>query len=244
MLTRLTGGKVYDPASGVNGQVKNIYIRDGQIIKPPRGRVKIDKEYHLNGKVVMAGAIDMHTHIGGGKVNLARTLMTQEHRSEPHQRNRLTRSGSGTTTPDTLTTGYRYAEMGYTTCFEPAMIASNARQSHMEMADTPILDTGGYVMLGNDDFLLKMLADGTSQATINDYVAWTIVASQCIGLKVVNPGGINAFKFNQRSLDVDETNSYYNVTPREIVRILSRALQELGVPHPLHVHCSNLGRTR
>ena len=97
------------------------------------------------------------------------------------------------------------------------------------------------LLLNPDDFLLKMLSDGADQSAINDYVAWTLHAAQGIGIKVVNPGGINAFKFNQRSLDVDEKNQYYDVTPREIVRCLSRAIQELGVPHPLHIHCSNLG---
>ncbi|HID80996.1 MAG TPA: formylmethanofuran dehydrogenase subunit A [Chromatiales bacterium] len=241
MLIKLTGGKIYDPAHGINGKVKNIYIRDGKIIQPPKGRMKVDKEYILNGKIVMAGAIDLHTHIGGGKVNLARTLMTHEHRTDPHPQTTLKRSGSGHATPDTLSAGYRYAEMGYTTCFEPALLPSNARQSHMEMADTPMLDTGGYALLGSDDFLLKMLADNADQSAINDYVAWTLHASQCIGIKVVNPGGINAFKFNQRSLDVDEDNQYYNISPRDIIRSLSRAIHELGVPHPLHVHCSNLG---
>src|SRR5258708_23849205 len=31
------------------------------------------------------------------------------------------------------------------------------------------------------------------------------------------------------------------MTPRDVVRTLSRALTELRVPHPLHVHASNLG---
>jgi formylmethanofuran dehydrogenase subunit A len=58
---------------------------------------------------------------------------------------------------------------------------------------------------------------------------------------VVNPGGISAFKFNQRSLNVDEPHVHYGITPRDVLRTLSRALTELGVPHPLHVHASNLG---
>ena len=189
----------------------------------------------------MAGAIDMHTHIGGGKVNLARTLMSTEHHDNPHHRSGRLRSGSGIVTPSTLSAGYRYAEMGYTTCFEPAVLPSNARQAHMEMADTPMVDTGGYAMLGSDDLFLSMLSNGADPAAINDYVAWTLQAAQCIGIKVVNPGGINAFKFNQRSLDVDETNQHYGVTPRDVVRTLSRALTDLRVPFPLHVHTSNLG---
>ncbi len=70
--------------------------------------------------------------------------------------------------PSTFATGYRYAEMGYTACFEPAMLPSNARQAHMEMADTPIVDKGAYVMLGNDDFLLRLVAERAEQVTIDD----------------------------------------------------------------------------
>jgi formylmethanofuran dehydrogenase subunit A len=58
---------------------------------------------------------------------------------------------------------------------------------------------------------------------------------------LVNPGGISAFKFNQRKMDLDEKHPFYGVTPRDILRVLSRAVHELGVPHPLHVHSSNLG---
>ena len=241
MLIKLNGATVYDPANGIDGVVQDVFVRDGVIIDNPGDAGKFDRVYDLKGKILMAGAIDMHTHIGGGKVNLARTLMTNEHHHHPHNGTDLLRSGSGITTPSTLSAGYRYAEMGYTTCFEPAVLPNNARQAHMEMADTPMVDTGGYAMLGSDDLYLSMLSSGQDQATINDYVAWTLQATQCIGIKVVNPGGINAFKFNQRSLDVDETNQHYGVTPREIVRTLSRALTELGVPFPLHVHASNLG---
>ncbi|HIO12707.1 MAG TPA: formylmethanofuran dehydrogenase subunit A, partial [Methylococcales bacterium] len=62
-----------------------------------------------------------------------------------------------------------------------------------------------------------------------------------IGIKVVNPGGINAFKFNQRQLDLDENNKFYNVTPRDILGVLATAVKELGISHPLHVHGCNLG---
>jgi formylmethanofuran dehydrogenase subunit A len=123
--------------------------------------------------------------------------------------------------------------MGYTACFEPAMLPANARQAHMEMADTPIVDKGAYAMLGSDDFFLRMLAAKKDQEAIADYVAWIINATQALAIKVVNPGGINAFKFNQRQLDLDENNAYYGVTPRDVIKSLARAVNELGVPHPL-----------
>jgi formylmethanofuran dehydrogenase subunit A len=143
--------------------------------------------------------------------------------------------------PSTFTTGYRYAEMGYTAAFEPAILPVNARQAHMEMGDTPIIDKGGYVLMGSDDYLLRMMVAKKDQKAINDYMAWTLRAAQGIGIKVVNAGGINAFKFNQRRLDLDEKNSHYPVTPREILKTLATAVQELGISHPLHVHGSNLG---
>lgn len=60
-------------------------------------------------------------------------------------------------------------------------------------------------------------------------------------MKVVNPGGISTFKFNQRSLDVDEKHVHYGITPRDVLKTLTRALTDLRVPHPLHVYSSNLG---
>ncbi|MEL0584161.1 MAG: formylmethanofuran dehydrogenase subunit A [Candidatus Thiodiazotropha sp. (ex. Lucinoma kazani)] len=241
MLTKLTGGTLYDPANAIEGKVRDIYIRDGRIASTPPASEPVHRSYALDGKIVMAGAIDLHTHIGGGKVNIARTMLPEDHREHVRRSTTLTRSGSGHATPSTLAAGYRYAEMGYTSCFEPAILPVNARQAHMEMADTPMIDTGGYAMLGNDDLLLDMIAEGAEQETINDYVAWILHATQCIGIKVVNPGGINAFKFNARKLDVDDLHPHYRISPRKIIRTLSLALNNLGVPHPLHVHASNLG---
>lgn len=241
MLIKLTGGTVYDPAHGIDGKVMDIYIRDGRIVDRPRDGERIDQDHNLAGKVVMAGAIDMHTHIGGGKVNIARTLLPEDHRADPVMHTEHCRAGCGHVAPSTLTTGYRYAEMGYTAGFEPAVLPINARQAHLEMGDTPIIDKGGYAMLGSDDLLLRMMAANKDQNAINDYVAWTLHASQAIGIKVVNAGGINAFKFNQRMLDLDEKNPYYQVTPRDVLQRLSRAVHELGIPHPLHVHGNNLG---
>jgi formylmethanofuran dehydrogenase subunit A len=241
MLMKLSGGKIYDPANQIDGKVMDIYVRDGRIVERPRDEEKIDLTYNLAGKVVMAGAIDMHTHIGGGKVNIARMMLPEDHRADPTEHSAACRSGCGHAAPSTFTTGYRYAEMGYTAAFEPAISPVNARQSHLEMGDTPIIDKGGYAMLGSDDYFLRMLTAKKDQNAINDYVAWIMHASQAIGIKVVNPGGINAFKFNQRALDLDENNVHYQVSPRDVLKALSRAVHELGVPHPLHVHANNLG---
>jgi len=241
VLIKLTGGKVYDPMQGWDGKVTDLYIRDGRMVPTPQANESIDQEFDVRGKVVMAGAIDMHSHIGGGKVNIARMLLPEDHREFGTEANHICRAGCGHAAPSTLSTGYRYAEMGYTAAFEPAIAPVNARQSHLEMLDTPLIDKGGYAMLGSDDFFLRMLTAQRDQAAINDYVAWILHATQAIGIKVVNPGGISAFKFNQRALDLDEQHRHYQVSPRQVLLALSRAVHELGIPHPLHVHANNLG---
>jgi len=237
---RLRGGRIYDPTNGIDGEVRDIGMRDGRIVEL-HPQEKVDHDYDLSGCIVMAGGIDLHTHIGGGKVNLARMMLPEDHRARRERDTLLELASSGCCTPGTLETGYRYAEMGYTAAFEPAMLAANARQAHMEMGDTPILDHGAYVMLGNEEVFLEMLARGEDFERVRDYVGWSINASKAMGVKVVNPGGISAFKFNQRKLDVDENHVHWQVTPRRVVHTLARALRELGVPHPLHIHASNLG---
>lgn len=235
---RLRGGHVVDPARQVDA-VQDVCFRDGRIVA---AQAAVDEDIDASGCVVMAGGIDLHTHIGGGKVNLARMLLPELQRKEvARTASDLELASCGGCAPGTLATGYRYVEMGYTSAFEPAMLPANARHAHMEMGDVPVLDHGAYVLLGNDELFLEMLARGEDFERIRDYTAWTIHASKAMGVKVVNPAGISAFKFNQRRLDVDESHVHWQVTPRQVLQTLARALRELGVPHPLHIHGSNLG---
>jgi len=241
MLLKLAGGRVYDPMNGVDGEVRDLWIEDGRVVATPADGRPADETLDVGGRVVMPGGIDLHSHIGGGKLNIARMMMPEEHRAYPHPRHDGCRCGSGLYSPSTFSTGYAYARMGYTMAFEPAMLAANARQAHHEMGDIPLLDKGAYVLLGNEDLLLRMLSDGSGKDAVRDLVAWTLRASQALAVKIVNPGGINAFKWGVRQLDLDEPGPHYGVTPRQILVALADAVTELGVPHPIHVHGCNLG---
>ena len=239
-MIRLRGGTVYDPCNGINGRVMDLYIKDG-IIRHDRGKETPVRNYNLRGMIVMPGGIDMHTHIGGGKNTLARLLLPEDQQAHPHAATGTLAAGGGRVVPTAPVCGYRYAQMGYTSCFEPAMLPANARHVHMEFSDIPLLDKGAYVLLGNDDFLLRLLRDKAPRQRIEAYVAWTLNAYRAQAVKVVNPGGINAFKYNQRQLDFDTPNAHYGVTPRQVLLALSRAVHDLGLPHPVHLHASNLG---
>lgn len=238
MLCKLTGGTLYDPAQLINGEIRDIFIRDGFIVQDPGANARFDEIHDVSGKVVMAGAVDIHSHIAGGNVNTARLLLPEQHRN--HMARRLNQPFS-TAKWSTTETGYRYARMGYTTVVEPAMLPVNALDVHLQMADIPIIDTAALAIMGNDDLLLRLMRAKASQAQINDYVAWTLHATRALGLKVINAGGANAFKSNVRHFDLDDIVPDYGVSSRQILQTLQRATYALGVPHPVHVHCNNLG---
>jgi formylmethanofuran dehydrogenase subunit A len=235
MLTRIAGGRVIDPAHGRDGP-GDVWFRDGRIIEPP-AEGQADETFDATGKVVMAGAIDIHSHIAGWNVNSARLLLPEQRAAAARPKERPPTSVGWST----FETGCGYARMGFTTVVEPAVSPHRALHAHLELADIPIIDKATLAVLGNDDFLLGLLRMRESAAAIRDYVAWTLEASRSIGVKVVNAGGAAAFKENVRRFSFDDMVPSYGVTSREIVKALQHAVHALGVPHPLHVHCNNLG---
>ena len=241
MITKLQNARIYDPINRINGKIKDLYIKNGHIIDKPKHGEKVSTTINLKNKIIMAGGIDIHSHIAGGKVNLARLLLPEEHRKYLYSSSEKLRSGSGLGTCSSFHIGYKYAKLGYSAVFEPAVLPSNARSAIIEMSDIPFIDKGTYTVLSIDDFLLKLIQKKTNQKKINDYVAWILHSTKGLGIKIVNPGGINAFKFNQRTLDLDEKNKKYGITPRSILKVLTKSLVDLKAPHPIHVHGCNLG---
>lgn len=236
MLTRITGGEIVDPVNGRVGK-GDIWIEGETIVPAPSGR-PADTTLDATGCVVMAGAIDIHSHIGGGNVNTARLLLPEEHKAHAARPTMTPLSNVGWTT---FQTGRLYAQMGFTTVVEPAMSPWAALHTHLELADIPIIDRATLAILGNDDFLLSMIRDRASTQMIEDYVAWTVASSRALGVKVINAGAAAAFKDNVRSFSFDDVVPFYGTSSRKIVKTLQAAVTGLGIPHPLHVHCNNLG---
>ena len=75
---------------------------------------------------------------------------------------------------------------------------------------------------------------------MRDAIAWWLEATGGYGVKLVNPGGVERWKRgdgNVSSLD----DVVAGVTPREVLAAIAGAVHELELPHPVHVHCNNLG---
>ena len=243
---RISGGMVYDPANGVDGEVRDVCIQGERIVAElPSNVPRLD----ARGMIVMPGGVDIHAHIAGSSVNQGRRLLPEQHATDPVPAPRLAdgataRSGTAGTIPSTFTTGYRYAGLGYTTVMEAAVAPLAARHAHAELDDTPIIDAGCFVLLGNDDYLLRQLAAG-ELARARQYVAWLLGATRAYAIKVVNPGGIARWKSGGTERDVrgiDDPVGSSSVTPRKILEVLAGVANTLELPHPVHIHCNNLGQ--
>ena len=136
-MLRIKGGKVYDPANGINGEIRDVCISDGRIVADVEGGRTID----ATGMVVFPGGVDVHTHVAGAALNFARAMIPEDHRrNAPFVRTAVRRGGIGGSTPTTFVTGYLYAGMGWTTVNEAAVPILSARHTHEELRDTPIVD--------------------------------------------------------------------------------------------------------
>src|SRR5687767_2204528 len=110
-LLKITDGTVYDPANGIDGVVKDVWIQDDRVVVAPSDpSTKPDRTIDAAGMIVMPGGVDMHCHIAGPKVNTARKMRPEEKRgANVMRRTKTSRSGTLGSSPSTYTTGYLYA---------------------------------------------------------------------------------------------------------------------------------------
>jgi len=235
----IKNGFVYDPINGVNGEKMDIAIRDGRIVE------KVDdskaRKIDASGMIVMPGGVDIHCHIAGSEVNTGRLLRPEDHFKDFERKTSKTRSGVGRSIPSTFTTGYRYARMGYTTIMNPSMPPLEAKHTHEELNDTPMVDKATYPLLGDWWFVLENLRDGKIEECAR-YVAWMITMTKGYAIKIVNPGGLEAWGSGRNVSSIDDQVPNFGITPREILRGLCKVNKLLNLPHTIHVHTNNLGK--
>jgi formylmethanofuran dehydrogenase subunit A len=235
-MLRITAGRVYDPANGIAGEERDVCLQDGKIVADVPGHAR---RIDARGMVVMPGGVDIHAHIAGPKVNAARKLAPEEHRVDTLERTELLRAGTGGTVPSTFATGYRYALLGYTTVVEAATPPLAARHTLSELRDTPIIDAAFLVLMGNNLPVFELIRSGEARRA-RDAIAWYLQSTGGYGVKLVNPGGVEMWKRNNGNVtSLDDEGP--GVTPRQVIDTIATAVHELGLPHPVHVHCNNLG---
>jgi formylmethanofuran dehydrogenase subunit A len=235
----IRNGFVYDPINGVDGEKMDIAVRDGKIVE--RVNERKARKIDASGMIVMPGGVDIHCHIAGSEVNSGRLLRPEDHFRDFERKTAVTRSGVGYSIPSTFTTGYRYSRMGYTTIMNPSMPPLEAKHTHEELSDTPMVDKASYPLLGDWWFTLEYLRDGKIEECAR-HVAWMITSTKGYAIKIVNPGGLEAWGFGGNVKSLDDQIPYFCITPREILRGLCKVNRLLNLLHTIHVHTNNLGK--
>jgi len=235
----IRNGFVYDPINGVNGEKMDIAVKDGKIVEKVDERKA--RKINASGMVVMPGGVDIHCHIAGSEVNTGRLLRPEDHLKDFERKTSITRSGVGHSIPSTFTTGYRYARMGYTTIMNPSMPPLEAKHTHEELSDTPMVDKASYPLLGDWWFVLEYLRDNEIEECAR-HVAWIMNSTKGYAIKIVNPGGLEAWGFGSNVHSLDDQVPHFCTTPREIIRGLCKVNKLLNLPHTIHVHTNNLGQ--
>ncbi len=234
----IKNGMVYDPLNNINGEKKEIHIKDGIIVDKVNRDAKI---IDASGMIVMPGGVDIHSHIAGTKVNAGRIFRPDDKLDEFNEkRTKLTRSGTGWSVPSTFVTGYRYAKLGYTTVVEPAMPLLKARHTHEEFLDIPIIDKAAFPLFGNNWFVMEFIKNKEYEK-LAAYISWILKATKGYAIKIVNPGGVENWAWSQNVSSLDDHVLHFDVTPREIVESLTKVNEILKLPHTIHVHANNLG---
>jgi formylmethanofuran dehydrogenase subunit A len=241
MMLGILGGRVYDPRNGKDGEVGDIWVKDGRVVAPEDVDRESAQTVDAAGLVVMPGGVDIHAHIAGGEVNSGRKLQPEDHRGHERARSANLRSGAGGIVPSTHLTGYLYSELGYTTVMQASAAPLAARHVHEELEDVPNIDNGTLIVMGNNHFVMQCIADKQPEKA-RDYVAWLLRATRGYAIKIVNPGGVENWKWGKNVAELDDEVIGYGVTPREIVQTLASIADDLGLPHSIHVHGINLGR--
>ncbi len=241
-MLKITNGRVFDPRNGVEGEVKDIYLDGDKVVSGP---ATPDVEtIDAAGCVVMPGGVEIHSHVAGGKVNTGRIMCPEDHTEHVRARTAVTRAGCGYTVPTTFMTGYEYSRLGYTTLFEAAVPPLLARHAHEELRDIPLLDSGCYTLMGNNRLVMETISESDEAARrerLQGVVAWLLRATKGYAVKIVNPGGVESWKWSHGAVDLDTTVPPFGVTSRQILTGLAEAVDSMGLPHPIHVHTNHLG---
>ncbi len=235
----IKNGNVFDPINNIDGDKVDICVKDGKIVE----EVSSDAEViDASGKIVMAGGVDPHSHVAGAKVNVGRMFRPEDSKrdTEPRQIPQGIRGGSGFSIPSTFMTGYRYSQMGYTTVMEAAMPPLLARHTHEEFHDTPIIDHGAYPLFGNNWFVMQYLRDGDIEKCAA-YASWLLKSTRGYAIKIVNPGGTEAWGWGGNVHGINDPTPYFDVTGADIIKGLAKVNEALRMPQSIHVHCNDLG---
>ena len=235
----IKNGIVIDPKNGIEGEKMDIFVKEGKIVEESEVKKEECKVIDASNKLVVAGGVEMHSHIAGSKINTGRSMRPEEMRVVRNVAGKF-RAVVGRVLLTAPGIGYEYAKMGYTTAVEAASPPIGSPHTHEELDAIPILDKAALPVFGNWHFVFKFISE-KDQEKLQAFIAWAIERTKGYGVKIVNPGGVEKWMYGSNVRTLDDEVPIYGVTPREIITEVVKANEALNLPHCVHIHCNNLG---
>jgi formylmethanofuran dehydrogenase subunit A len=180
MRLKISSGRLYDPSSGLAGEVGDLFVEAGRLVPPLK---RVDQVMDVAGRVVVAAGLDLRGQVATYGLNFRRP-------------------GGGLPAPREL--AVTYAALGYTHVHEPFLTLATANYVHCQLAALPLLDTSASLVVNLRDLDL-WLKSPEQLAEVGETLHFLLEKTGALNFRVVEPYVRYRQEFYaHRALGVDE----------------------------------------
>lgn len=218
---------VIDPSQAV--APADLYVRDGRLVdRPMAGKVQV---VDMAGQCVLAGGIDMHTHLVSPAMGALRVLQDEVIPDDVSRQ----LIGSPTWLKE------QYLNLGYTRVVDAAIAPGDAPAAHVQLRELAPLRTAYLLLLSHHQPVLELLQYHQWDVA-RDLARHVFEVSGAMGIKLVNPGSMHAMDGPALDVtDIDHAVEGMHLTPRQMLDFYLDLADELQLAHAMHIHLPQLG---
>ena len=221
MRLKIAGGRVFDPAQGWQGEVRDLYVDGDRLVsRLPRADLVIDAQ----GQAVVAGGVDLRAQVATFGVNFLRLWGTVPHHDK---------------------LGEIYATLGFTHVHEPFLTPTTAAYVQRELAALPVVDVSASFVVNLRDVDL-VLRDQERLPELAETLRFFQEKTRTLNFRIVEPWVRHRQEFYEhRTLPLEETLEILTRLAAELETTLileaSPEVLQAALPEPRAFHLSALG---
>jgi formylmethanofuran dehydrogenase subunit A len=162
MRLKISSGRLYDPSSGLAGEVGDLFVEAGRLVPPLK---RVDQVMDVAGRVVVAAGLDLRGQVATYGLNFRRP-------------------GGGLPAPREL--AVTYAALGYTHVHEPFLTLATANYVHCQLAALPLMDTSASLVVNLRDLDL-WLKSPEQLGEVQETLQFLLEKTGALNFRVVEP---------------------------------------------------------
>ena len=219
----IKNGLVFDPLNDINGEVKDILIENEVIVEKFTSKNDI-KKIDAKGKTIIPSALDIHTHIASQQVNWARLLGTNNKAFQEIWKGLTLKN-----------IARDYIKNGYTFILEANVFPSLSKQSIFDFKRLPVLDKA-MLLNGSNLWAIELEYQKGKIEDMAAFLSDLLTLTKGFGFKAYNPFESESWNFKVLREDLTENGRLYNFSALDVYENLTKANEQLGLPHSIHAH--------